>query len=242
MSDFFAFTMSIIAGSSTIIGMLIIFKKNKENSITNSLAFSSGVILSISLFDLIPETIKLLNYNDKIINTIVALIFFNLGILVLVMLEKLLLKYKKNHLYKIGLIMIITMIIHNIPEGIVTFIAASTNMKLGLSLTIAIALHNIPEGISIAIPIYYSTKSKYKTFLAVLIAGCSEFVGTIIGFLFFKKNIDNNILGYMFAFIAGLMFYVSIYELFPKAYFKRKKSLFYFILGFIMIILSNFLI
>ena len=61
-------------------------------------------------------------------------------------------------LYKIGIISMIIIILHNIPEGIITFITSSSNINLGLKLSIAIALHNIPEGISISIPIYYSTK------------------------------------------------------------------------------------
>ena len=56
----------------------------------------------------------------------------------------------------------IVIVLHNIPEGIVTFIVSNKNIMLGISMCIAIALHNIPEGISIAVPIYYSTKSKKK--------------------------------------------------------------------------------
>ena len=65
----------------------------------------------------------------------------------------------------------IAIIIHNIPEGIATYISSETNIKLGISITIAIAMHNIPEGISIAVPIYYATGSKKKavfmTFLSI---------------------------------------------------------------------------
>ncbi len=56
----------------------------------------------------------------------------------------------------------LAIIIHNIPEGIATFMAGCSDSKLGITLTLAIALHNIPEGISISVPIYYATKSKKK--------------------------------------------------------------------------------
>ena len=35
----------------------------------------------------------------------------------------------------------------------------------GISVAFAIALHNIPEGIAIAMPIYFSTGSRYKACL-----------------------------------------------------------------------------
>ena len=62
----------------------------------------------------------------------------------------------------------IAIILHNIPEGIATYLSGEFNYKLGLSLTIAIALHNIPEGISIALPIYYGTKSRGKALIYTL--------------------------------------------------------------------------
>ena len=64
----------------------------------------------------------------------------------------------------------LAIILHNIPEGIATFITTTNNVKLGVALTIAIALHNIPEGISISIPIYYSTNSKLKSFIYTFIS------------------------------------------------------------------------
>ncbi|MEI3509025.1 MAG: ZIP family metal transporter [Bacilli bacterium] len=56
----------------------------------------------------------------------------------------------------------IAIIVHNIPEGIATFLSSSANLTLGVSLTIAIALHNIPEGISISVPVFKATGSRKK--------------------------------------------------------------------------------
>lgn len=64
----------------------------------------------------------------------------------------------------------LAIILHNIPEGIATFMATTSNIKLGIALTLAIAFHNIPEGISISVPIYYSSNSKKKAFNYTLIS------------------------------------------------------------------------
>ena len=58
-----------------------------------------------------------------------------------------------NQLYKLGLISVVALMLHNIPEGITTFISSSLDSKLGIVLAASIALHNIPEGISLAVPI-----------------------------------------------------------------------------------------
>ena len=124
----------------------------------------------------------------------------------------LLIKYGLR-VYKVGILSMISLLIHNIPEGIMTFITSSNNLKIGITLSIAIALHNIPEGITISIPIYYSTKSKFKAFLYTLISGLSEPFGAIIAYLFLKNIVGDITLGLLYSLIAGMMVNISINEL-----------------------------
>ena len=116
-------------------------------------------------------------------------------------------------LYRLGLVSMLAIIMHNIPEGIATFLSSSTNKGLGLSLALAISFHNIPEGISIAIPIYFSTKSKRKAFFYTLISGLSEPLGAILAYLFLSSIINNFIMSIILSIIAGIMIHISIYEL-----------------------------
>ncbi len=50
--------------------------------------------------------------------------------------------------------------LHNFPEGIATFVTASSNLELGFGIALAVALHNIPEGLAVAGPVYAATGSK----------------------------------------------------------------------------------
>ena len=104
------------------------------------------------------------------------------------------------------------LIIHNIPEGIITYITSYKNIHLGIKLSLAIALHNIPEGIIISIPLYYSTNSRKKALLYTSISGFSELFGAVIAKVFLA-NITNNVLGIILAVTAGIMIYISIFEL-----------------------------
>ena len=138
----------------------------------------------------------------------------------------------------------IAIILHNIPEGIATFITSSTDIKLGLTLTVAIALHNIPEGISIAIPIYHSTNNKFKAVIYALISGMSEVLGSILAFILLKPIINNNIMSALYGIIAGIMIHISVYELIPGAYKDGtlKEILKYILFGFIIMIASHLLL
>ena len=133
----------------------------------------------------------------------------------------------------------LAIILHNIPEGIATFLTANKDISLGLSLAIAITLHNIPEGISIAIPIYYATKNKSKSLLYTFISALSEPFGALLAFIFLKNIITDNIMGYLLSFIAGIMIHISLCELLPNSlkYKKKKYTYFFFILGIIFMLL-----
>ena len=214
MNITYSFFLTLIASFSTLIGTLCIFikYKNINKVITLSLLFSSLVMIFISFFDLMPTSLKLLNLNYNISITIILfLIFFILGILLILFIDK---KIPNNDkLYKVGIISMIGLILHNIPEGILTFITSTYDKKLGLSLAFAICMHNIPEGIMISIPIYYSTNSKLKAILYTFISSISEIFGSIITYLFLYNYINDIVIALLLSFVCGIMSYIAIFEL-----------------------------
>ena len=244
----FSFLITFIAGVSTIIGIIPCFLKesNKDKIITSSLAFSAGVMLTISITSLIPESISLFSnifYLFPLI--IICIIFVIIGILISATIDdKIEEKLTKNKLYKLGLISVIVLILHNIPEGITTFISTSTNLELGLSLSLAIALHNIPEGISIAIPIYYATKSMKKAFTYTLVSGFSELFGAVLAYLFIARFVNDFYLAVILSITAGIMTHISVYELLPNAYNYKNKitPTIAFIIGVIVMLICESLI
>ena len=239
----FPFILTALAGFSTLLGVLPIFFKIKNTKaiISFSSSFAAGIMISISIFDLIPESINYFkSYFNPVLVIFLTILFIFIGINLSYFIDYLIDKINhQNNLYKVGIITMLALILHNIPEGIITYIVSKNNISLGISLCLAITLHNIPEGISIAIPIYYSTKSKIKAFSYTLISALSEIFGAFITWLFLEKYINNFILGILFSLIAGIMLEISINELIPtgKSYDKQKSILF-FLCGFITMIIS----
>jgi len=150
----------------------------------------------------------------------------------------------QEKLEKTSLLVFLGIFIHNIPEGIATFVATVSRVELGILLAIAIALHNIPEGIAVSVPIYASTKNRKKAFLWSFLSGISEFIGAVVvGFIFFPF-IDEFSLGAMLAIVAGLMVYISLDELLPVAHSlgKEHMAILGIMLGMIVMTLSLILI
>lgn len=203
----------VIAGLSTILGIIPTYLKIDSNKIINySITLTIGILLIVSIFGLIPESFRYLNKNTSgSILFVFAFIF--LGILINFILDKTI--PINDKLYRIGILSMLAISLHNIPEGIITVITSSTNIKLGLTTTLAIMLHNIPEGISIAVPIYYSTGSHKKAFCYTAISGFSELFGVLISLIFLKNHISNFQLSLILGMTAGIMLYL-VFSLITK--------------------------
>jgi len=241
-----AFLLSSIAGFSTLIGFLFIFvKRDRVGIISKALGFASGVMLTISIIDLMPNSLDLIIKKYKFMYALfLTLLGFFVGVILSSIIDS---KVEKNSkkgskLYKLGIITMLVIMMHNIPEGIATYITSTQNISLGITLTIAIALHNIPEGISISIPIYYSTNSKFKAFIYTLISGLSEPIGAVIAYLFLARFINDTVLGIIYSVIAGMMVNISINELYKESInYNKKNTLIYFIIGSFIMILNHLL-
>ncbi|MGL5245472.1 MAG: ZIP family metal transporter, partial [Sarcina sp.] len=133
---------------------------------------------------------------------------------------------KNSNLYRVGLVSMLGIMIHNFPEGMATFISGYENISLGIYVTVAIVLHNIPEGLSIAIPIYSATNNKLKAIKYTFISGMAEPLGAILAFLVLKPFINDILLSILFSLVAGVMLYISFKELIPNALEKGPKSMY----------------
>lgn len=239
----YSLILTSLAGLATLIGIIPIFLKikNKDYVISAACAFASGVMICISIFDLIPESIRYLSNNFNSFFVIVfCFIFIVIGVILSMILDNYIDIVSKNgNLFKVGILSMIVIILHNIPEGIVTFIVGNKNIMLGISICIAIALHNIPEGISIAVPIYYSTKSKRKAIFYTFIASLSEPFGAILTGIFLINYVNDTILGLLFAFIAGIMIQIASGKLLPTGNnYNHKLSLIFLVVGFLVMFFS----
>jgi len=152
-----------------------------------------------------------------------------------------------HKLMRLGLFTALAIGIHNFPEGLATFLAALEDPSLGVAIGVAIALHNIPEGISVSVPIFYATASRKKAFFYSVLSGLAEPIGAGLGYLairfFFGSStgvIPSEIMGVLFAGVAGIMVYISLDELLPtsRAYGRGHDSLYGLTAGMLVMALS----
>ena len=111
-----AFLLSFLAGLSTLIGYLptYISPKYQNKVISFSLAFSAGVMISVSIFSLIPEAFSFVLSFD-FFHVFLFFILFLFGIFISIIIGLFLNDSYDNPLYKVGLLSVFSFIFHNIP-------------------------------------------------------------------------------------------------------------------------------
>lgn len=234
--------ISFIAGIATIIGNLLLFinAKYKEFLISFALGLSFSVMFLISVLDLIPEGLRygLCEVGESLRLFIFSLILLLFGYIIVVLIER---KIKSNDsLYKIGVLSMISLLIHNIPEGILCALTSSVDIKMGLKFSLIIMIHNIPEGICISLPIYYATKSKLKALFYTFISSMGEFIGAILALILLRPILSNMMLYIILVLVAGIMISLSVFKILKEGLlYKRYKYLIWgIILGIVVVYLT----
>ena len=231
----------------TVLGSAIVFffKKVSKNIMDAMLGFAAGVMASASYFSLLAPAIDAseeLNFKPWLIT---FLGFFAGGLLLFVadkFFDKI---FTKKH--KRILMLISSITIHNIPEGMAVGIAfgsvfygiSGATTISAIMLAIGIGLQNFPEGSAVSIPLIREGKKKKKSFIYGSLSAIVEPIFGVIGaILVLKVRI---LLPFFLSFAAGAMIYVVVSELIPESQTNEKKDLMaiFTIIGFsIMMILD----
>lgn len=254
-----ALLATIFTYSVTLLGAALVFffKNVKKNVMDAMLAIAAGVMIAASFFSLLnPATEMAINL--KMIPWLITFIGFISGGLLLFIGDKLFNHFdkkinknkkeeKERKSFKRCLMLIFSITLHNIPEGLAVGVAfGSTAYSLeGATLTAAmlialgIGIQNFPEGTAVSVPLRREGMSRKKAFFYGQLSGLVEPISGVLGALLVLKI--RILLPFLLSFAAGAMIYVVVEELIPESQTNKKKDLMslFTIIGFtIMMILD----
>jgi ZIP family zinc transporter len=268
----FALLLALLAGLSTGIGSIIAYFIRKPNPKFMSLilGFSAGVMIFVSFAELLHVSIENIGFLRANIGFFVGLAFIAfLDVFIPHEYKDEHIKEqgtdlpekrrfgrrrgapattreeKRSRLMRAGTLTAIGIVIHNLPEGLVTFSSAlAGEHSFGILVAVAIAVHNIPEGISVSIPIREATGSNKRAFIYSFSAGLAEPVGALIGYAILLPFLTPTLIFALMAFAAGVMVYISLDEILPTAHMFGEEHLVIIgaMAGMIIMALSIYLI
>ena len=249
---------ALIAGlftwSITMLGAAIVFlfKEVKKGIMDALLGFSAGVMIAASFWSLLSPAIEMAN-NLKMISWLVVFCGFFSGGVLLFLGDKVcdfcMKKRNTQDSSKIKrcLMLIFSITLHNIPEGLVVGVAfgslvyniSGSSLMSAMTLALGIGLQNFPEGSAVSLPLRREGFSRFKSFFFGQLSGFVEPIFAVVGALLVLKI--QMLLPFLLSFAAGAMIYVVVEELIPESQTNSKKDLMalFTLIGFsIMMILD----
>ncbi|RDY23577.1 ZIP family metal transporter [Romboutsia maritimum] len=193
-----------------------LFNKKVDKYLNFFMGLSGGIMLAVVVFDLMKESME-------IMGVFYTVIFTFLGVIMTMLIKNIL---DVSNDMKSGYLIFISILIHNLPEGLAIGSSFMSAESLGITLAIVIGLHNIPEGLAMALGLVGSKIKISKIILFTMIAGIPMGIGSFLGAYF--GGIFSSLIGVFLAIAAGTMMYVVLEEIFPKS-----RSL-YCIIGFLV--------
>ncbi|KAI8464890.1 MAG: Zinc/iron permease [Monoraphidium minutum] len=133
-----------------------------------------------------------------------------------------------RQLLRTSFLVSLALAVHNMPEGLATFVGYVSAPSTGVLIAIAIAAHNIPEGICIGVPVFFATGSRWRAVMWAAVSGLTEPLGAVLGLVVLKTGaMDDTAMGIIMGLVAGVMTSVAFGELIPRALaYDRRRGRF----------------
>lgn len=234
LATFFTWFVTMLGAS-----IVFFFKKVNKSIMDALLGFSAGVMIAASFWSLLSPAIEIADSMQMITWLMVSFGFISGGLLLFFgdkIFDKLQEKNTKcnvrdSHKLKRCFLLIFSITLHNIPEGLVVGVAfgslsyglEGTSLASALTLALGIGLQNFPEGSSVSLPLRREGFSRKKAFFFGQLSGIVEPIAAVVGAILVLKI--QVLLPFLLAFAAGAMIYVVVEELIPESQTNKKKDL-----------------
>jgi ZIP family zinc transporter len=225
-----ALVATTIAGflATTLGAVPAIFLRRVSEKVNNNLlSFAAGVMLAATIFSLLLPSVETLKQRGAGTGSAVAqaIVCLFVGGFAIWLINELVPHehFKMGHggiethrLKKIWLF-VLTIAIHNFPEGLSVGVANGTGVfATGLSATMGIGLQNVPEGLSVAVALQSQGYSRRYAFMVSALTGLVEILGGAFGGG--AILLSSQILPWALAFSAGAMLFIVSDEIIPETH------------------------
>ena len=223
------------------------------------LGLAAGVMIAASFWSLLSPAIEMAEKLNMIPWLIVAAGFLCGGILLFIgdkvfdiisdkqKENRSITKQQERKSLKRCLMLIFSITLHNIPEGMAVGVAFGSlaynlegaNLISACISALGIGLQNFPEGTAVSVPLRREGFSRRKAFFYGMLSGIVEPISAVIGALLVAKI--RMFLPFLLAFAAGAMIYVVVEELIPESQSNERKDVMalFTLIGFVIMMVLD---
>jgi len=234
-------TLSLILASTflvslvSFVGALILYLSDKflNKILVVLISLSAGALMGDAFFHLIPESLKLIGFDERLI--LFSFLYVVLGFCMLFILEQFI-QWHHHHsvehpeIKPFSYLILVSDGLHNFIDGLIIAASFGVNVSVGVATTIAVMAHEIPQELGDFGILIYAGFKKGKALFLNFLSAVSAVLGGIVGFFILEK-IDSSIV-FLLPIAAGSFIYIAAADLVPEL--KAKTSVRDSLLSFII--------
>ena len=218
------FWVALVTDLATGLGVLpfAFFRRAADRWTGVATAAASGMMLSASVFALADKALRRGNALEVVAGMIGGAAFFAWSA-----------RLVENRRWRLGrstdagsrqsIVVISTMFVHSIPEGVAIGVGYATGeMRFGLLLAIAIAVHNIPEGTAVALPLRANGASMATCVGYAVLTSLPQPIVAVPAFLLI--SLAQPLLPASLGFAGGAMIFLVVSELLPESLARCSRT------------------
>lgn len=216
------FAGAFVAMLATSVGaaLVLLVKRTDCHFYSFMLAFAAGVMF-FSAWEMVNESLVGTSLEVVLLGVAVGIAFIAILERFIPHIHMLVRKKEITASKKKAALLVGTITLHNLPEGLAIASAFAASGPLGWLVAGAMALQDIPEGFMISAPLYcYGVKGSRAVGMGVF-SGFVEFAAAVVGFFFLSAFAF--LIPFGLSFSAGAMLFLVFVELMPDAMANKNE-------------------
>jgi zinc transporter ZupT len=186
------------------------------------LGFSSGAVLGVALFDLLPESLDLAGprYSTKTVTLVVAVGFF-----AFMLLSRVLMLHPESDedaAHAVGTLGAASLSLHSFLDGVGIGLAFKVSTAVGAIVAAAVLAHDFSDGINTVTMILKNRGRGLRAFQWLVLDALAPIAGVAVTFGF---SLSNEHLGIVLSLFCGFFLYLGASDLLPESHHRHPKVL-----------------
>lgn len=187
------------------------------------LGFSSGAVLGVALFDLLPESLDLTTpaYSTSTVMVVVAVGFF-----AFMFLSRVFMLHPETDDHEaptgLGSVGAASLSLHSFLDGVGIGLAFKVSTTVGVVVAAAVLAHDFSDGINTVTMILRSRGRSWRAVRWLLVDAVAPVLGVAVTFFF---TLSDTHLGLVLSLFCGFFLYLGASDLLPESHHRHPKLL-----------------
>ena len=211
--NWIAIPLASLTVVSTLIGGAVALKLRRE--LTTLIALTGGIVIGVSLFDVLPEAIDAVGNSRRVTELVGA------GFLLFFFAERLLVLHHRDEPEQarahaqVGALGAAGLSVHSFIDGLGIGLAFGVNTTTGLLVFVAVVSHDFADGLNTVSFILSQSDDRRKAIKWLAVDAIAPLLGAIVGA---SLSISEYALGHLLALYAGFFLFMGATDLLPEAH------------------------